>query len=116
MKIQDLRTFSSPLERFQATLELIDAGFEHYRQRMRRENPQASEEEIEALVQAWVLESPCESVPPGGRWHPSAFCKRCKRLLAERSPGVWSRAVHEDSELPADQCTPNTPHEPEGRP
>lgn len=40
-------------------LELIDDmvafGVHAYRQRMRRENPTASEEELHDLVQAWLL-------------------------------------------------------------
>lgn len=33
---------------------MCDAGVRMYRQRMRRENPSASDEEIEARVQAWL--------------------------------------------------------------
>jgi len=34
--------------------DMCDAGVRMYRQRMRRENPLASDEEIEARVQAWL--------------------------------------------------------------
>jgi Rv0078B-related antitoxin len=34
--------------------DLCEAGVRMYRQRMRRENPAASDEEIEAKVQAWL--------------------------------------------------------------
>lgn len=34
--------------------DMCDAGVRMYRQRMRRENPSASDEEIEARVQAWL--------------------------------------------------------------
>lgn len=34
--------------------DMCDAGVRMYRQRMRRENPRASDEEIEARVQAWL--------------------------------------------------------------
>ncbi len=111
MKIRDLRHFPTLAERIKATFALIDAGFEHYRQRMCRENPEARPDEIDAMVRAWVQEP--EPVPPGFTAYQSAFCKRCKRMLAERSPGVWSRVVRDGGDLPADQCTPNTPHEPE---
>ena len=34
--------------------DMCDAGVRMYRQRMRRENPLASNEEIESRVQAWL--------------------------------------------------------------
>ena len=34
--------------------DMCHAGVRMYRQRMRRENPAASDEEIEARVQAWL--------------------------------------------------------------
>jgi hypothetical protein len=42
------------VEKFRLVLDLCEAGVRMYRQRMRRENPMASDEEIEAKVQAWL--------------------------------------------------------------
>jgi hypothetical protein len=42
------------LEKFRVVFDMCDAGIGMYRQRMRRENPWASDEEIEARVQAWL--------------------------------------------------------------
>jgi hypothetical protein len=43
---------AADVAKFRLVLDLCDAGVRIYRQRMRRENPAASEEEIEARVQA----------------------------------------------------------------
>lgn len=40
--------------KFQEILDLSAFGVQIFRQRMRRENPAASDEEIEAEVQAWL--------------------------------------------------------------
>ena len=42
------------MEKFRLVLDMCEAGVRMYRQRMRRENPMASDEEIEAKVQAWL--------------------------------------------------------------
>ena len=42
------------VEKFREVFDLCDAGVRMYRQRMRRENPLASDEEIEAWVAAWL--------------------------------------------------------------
>jgi hypothetical protein len=42
------------VEKFRVVFDLCDAGVRMYRQRMRRENPLASDEEVEARVQAWL--------------------------------------------------------------
>jgi len=42
------------VEKCRAVFDLCEAGVRLYRQRMRRENPAASDEEIEAKVQAWL--------------------------------------------------------------
>lgn len=42
------------VEKFRVVFDMCDAGVRMYRQRMRRENPLASDEEIEARVQAWL--------------------------------------------------------------
>ena len=45
-------------KRFQEVVELHEFGVALYRQRMRRENPQAGENEIDAMVRAWLAERP----------------------------------------------------------
>ena len=45
---------AADVEKFRVVFNLCDAGVRMYRQRMRRENPLASDEEIEAKVQAWL--------------------------------------------------------------
>jgi hypothetical protein len=45
---------TADVEKFRVVFDLRDAGVRMYRQRKRRENPRASEEEIEAQVQAWL--------------------------------------------------------------
>lgn len=45
---------AADVEKFRVIFDMCDAGVRMYRQRMRRENPTASEEEIEARVQAWL--------------------------------------------------------------
>lgn len=42
------------VEKCRVVFDLCEAGVRMYRQRMRRENPAASDEEIEAKVQAWL--------------------------------------------------------------
>jgi hypothetical protein len=55
------RTALAPeAERLRATLEMHEFGVQLYRQRMRREHPQASESEISDMVRAWLAESPPE--------------------------------------------------------
>lgn len=84
MKVSDHRAFTTPAERLRATFELIDAGVEHYRQRMVRENPQATEAEINAMVQAWRLEAPCEEA--------GEVAKEAHRAAADASRLVDRRA------------------------
>jgi hypothetical protein len=45
---------AADVEKFRVVFDMSDAGVRMYRQRMRRENPLASDEEIEARVQAWL--------------------------------------------------------------
>jgi hypothetical protein len=45
---------AADVERFRVVFDLCDAGVRMYRQRMRRENPIASDEEVETWVQAWL--------------------------------------------------------------
>jgi hypothetical protein len=42
------------VEKFRVVFDMCEAGVRIYRQRMLRENPAASDEEIEARVQAWL--------------------------------------------------------------
>lgn len=45
---------SAEVEKFRVVFDLCNTGVRMYRQRMRRENPLASDEEIESKVQAWL--------------------------------------------------------------
>jgi hypothetical protein len=45
---------AADVEKFRVVFGMCDAGVRMYRQRMRRENPLASDEEVEAWVQAWL--------------------------------------------------------------
>jgi len=45
---------AADVEKFRVVFDLCDAGVRMYRQRLRRENPLASDEEVEAWVQAWL--------------------------------------------------------------
>jgi len=45
---------AADVAKFRVVFDLCDAGVRMYRQRMRRENPLASDEEVEAWVQAWL--------------------------------------------------------------
>lgn len=65
MHLRDDREFTTPMERMQAVCDLMEEGVGHYRQRMRRENPQADEAEIDAMAWAWLLED--DDPPPGFR-------------------------------------------------
>ena len=42
------------VERMRRTFELHDRGVQHYRARMRREHPQATDTDIAMLVRAWL--------------------------------------------------------------
>jgi hypothetical protein len=48
----------SPAERFRTTLALFEFAEAQMRQRLRRKRPEASEEQIEAMVQEWLLHRP----------------------------------------------------------
>lgn len=45
---------AADVEKFRVVFDMCDTGVRMYRQRMRRETPGASGEEIEARVQAWL--------------------------------------------------------------
>jgi Rv0078B-related antitoxin len=49
-------------ERMRSALEMHDLGVQLYRQRMRREHPESSRAEIDALVRGWLT-----APPPDGR-------------------------------------------------
>lgn len=46
---------SPEAKRLRAALEMRDLGIAMYRQRMRRENPQATDADIDAMVREWLL-------------------------------------------------------------
>lgn len=64
-----------PIRRFRLAISMHATGLEMYRQRMRRDNPGASDEEIEALVQAW-LSRPRGSDPEEQPWRLAGNRKR----------------------------------------
>jgi hypothetical protein len=45
---------AADVEKFRVVFDMCEAGVQMYRQRMRRETPEASAEEIEARVAAWL--------------------------------------------------------------
>jgi hypothetical protein len=49
---------SPEAQRFRLALDMAEAGIGLYRQRMRREHPNASDEEVEAEVQGWLMRRP----------------------------------------------------------
>jgi uncharacterized protein YqeY len=53
-------------EKLRVALELFDAAVAIQRQNLRRRNPSASDEEIEALLERWVSkrDEPLEEDPP----------------------------------------------------
>ena len=57
---------AADVEKFRVVFDMCDAGVRMYRQRIRRENPWALDEEIEAKVQAWLRRPSGE---PGDRLH-----------------------------------------------
>jgi Rv0078B-related antitoxin len=52
---------AADVEKFRVVFDMCEAGVRMYRQRMRRENPAASDEEIEARVQAWLRRPSAEA-------------------------------------------------------
>jgi hypothetical protein len=44
--------------RIQAALDMHELGVQLYRQRMRREHPQARRDEIDGMVREWLVEPP----------------------------------------------------------
>ena len=59
-------------ERLRSALDMRDFGVSLYRQRMRREHPDASGAEIDALVRAWLTSPPRDSrlrLPSRDRGH-----------------------------------------------
>jgi hypothetical protein len=59
---------SPEAQRFRLALQMAELGISMYRQRMRREHISASDEEIEAEVQAWLMRRPGDFPgPPSSR-------------------------------------------------
>jgi hypothetical protein len=61
---------SAASRRLLLTLELMQAGFALTRQRLRRDNPEASAGQIDRLFVAWLRARP--EMPPGTRERPLA--------------------------------------------
>jgi len=55
---------SPEAQRFRLALQMAEMGIAMYRQRMRRERPEASDEEIEAQVQTWLMRRPSDYPGP----------------------------------------------------
>lgn len=55
------------LRNFRIALDLFETGEAILRQNLRREHPGASEEEIDALVNAWMVDRPSLALVPGFR-------------------------------------------------
>jgi hypothetical protein len=51
-----IESADTPASRFLAALDLMELGFELKRQSLKREMPLASEAEIDARLQLWILE------------------------------------------------------------
>ena len=51
----------SALSTFRTTLDLFSAGLELMRQNLRRDQPQASESEIDRRLEEWLQERPGDS-------------------------------------------------------
>jgi hypothetical protein len=60
----DVSWDSPEAQRFRLALDMAEAGIELYRQRMRREHPDADDEEIEAEVQGWLMRRPGDYPAP----------------------------------------------------
>jgi hypothetical protein len=48
----------TPAERVRLTLDMYEFGERMQRARLRRENPNATEEEVQALIEAWLSDRP----------------------------------------------------------
>lgn len=58
----------SPADAFRATLDLFEAGLELMRQNLRRNDPEATEEEIDLRLRQWLMHRPgAESGDCSGR-------------------------------------------------
>jgi hypothetical protein len=61
-------TPSSLADAFRTTLDLFETGLDLMRQNLRRSHPTADDEEIERLLQEWLLDRPgAESGDSSGR-------------------------------------------------
>jgi hypothetical protein len=52
------RTRSSVADAFRTTLDLFEAGIDLMRQNLRRRHPEAPDDEIDRLLQRWLLDRP----------------------------------------------------------
>lgn len=71
----------SPATRLDGTIGLFFLGLDMVEQKLRRTFPQASDEDIEARLQAWLrTDDMADQLPPGVRLAP----ERLKKLAGER--------------------------------
>jgi hypothetical protein len=59
---RDADEWTPEAERMRSALEMHELGVQLYRQRMRREHPEASRADIDGLVRGWL------TAPPSGGW------------------------------------------------
>jgi hypothetical protein len=65
----------SAAERFRVAVELHETGLAMQRATLRRRNPDASDEEVDALMRAWLLERPLDC--PGRADLPTRSTRIC---------------------------------------
>ncbi len=64
----------SPAERLKATIDLAEVGYEMMRENLRRRHPDASDDEIQTMLTAWLHERPGAEHGDGvGRAAPHRF-------------------------------------------
>lgn len=68
----DAKSHETPAQRLRTALDLFEFGTDMMRQKLRREAPDATEDEIQARLVAWLQERPGAELGDGvgrpGRW------------------------------------------------
>jgi hypothetical protein len=59
--MSDMADHETPGERIEAALEMWEDGVQIMRESLRRRSPHASEQEIEASLEAWLADRPCDA-------------------------------------------------------